>query len=49
LGTQTYRLQSSTNLSTWTNAGEPIRNVNGFSTLTLEVPEDSRFFRLISP
>jgi alpha-tubulin suppressor-like RCC1 family protein len=49
LGTQTYRLQSSTNLSTWTNAGDPIRSVNGFSTLTLEVPEESRFFRLISP
>jgi hypothetical protein len=49
LGTQTYRLQSSTNLSTWSNSGDPIRNVNGFSTLTLEVPEESRFFRLISP
>ena len=49
LGTRTYRLQSSTNLSTWSNAGDPIRNVNGFSSLSLEVPEESRFFRLISP
>jgi hypothetical protein len=49
LGTKTYRLQSSTNLSTWTNAGDPIRTVNGFSTLIIEVPEESGFYRLISP
>ena len=49
LGTQTYRLQSSTDLSTWTNTGDAIGSVNGFSTITLEVPEETRFFRLIRP
>ena len=47
VGKQTYGLQSSTNLSTWTNTGDGIRSVNGFSTITLEVPEETRFFRLI--
>lgn len=49
LGTQTYRLQSSTDLSTWTNTGDAIGSVNGFSTITLEMPEETRFFRLIRP
>jgi hypothetical protein len=49
LGTKTYRLQRSTHLTDWIDLANPIGNVNGFSTLTVEVPEESGFYRLISP
>ena len=49
LGSKTYRLQSSTNLIDWIDAADPISNVNGYGALTVELPDERRFFRLISP
>ena len=49
LGGKTYRLQSSTDLTAWTDTGDPISNLRGYSDVTLEIPEEKRFFRLVSP
>ena len=49
LGGKTYRIETSTDLATWTHLADPIRGISGFSELLLEIPEETRFYRLISP
>lgn len=47
LGNGVFRLESSSDLISWTQEGSQIEGINGYSFQILESPTESRFYRLI--
>jgi hypothetical protein len=47
LGNGVFRLESSSDLISWTQEGSQIEGINGYSSQILESPTESRFYRLI--